>query len=107
MSQPLDSLNRETILHGLIGLLENMTSDWDTDFEGGITADTRLIGDLGFESIDVVQLVVAIEEHYQRRNLPLERLLMEDGHYVDELKVGKIADFLAEHLNGSPETAQG
>ncbi len=101
MSGAAGVLNKETIFNDLVGILKNMTADWDTGYEGAITAETRVIGDLGFESIDVVQLVVAIEEHYQRRNLPFERLLMEDGHYVDEVKVGKVVDFLAENLNGS------
>lgn len=107
MSSAAGVLNKETIFHDLVGILKNMTSDWDTGYEGAITAATRVIGDLGFESIDVVQLVVAIEEHYQRRNLPFERLLMEDGHYVDELTVGKVVDFLAENLNNSGTAGQG
>jgi acyl carrier protein len=101
MSGAAGTLSKGAIFNDMVGILKNMTSDWDTGYEGEIIADTRVIGDLGFESIDVVQLVVAIEEHYQRRDLPFERLLMEDGHYVDEVKVGKVVDFLAENLNNT------
>lgn len=88
---------RPTTFAATVAIINDMTSDWDTGFEGGVGPETRLIADLGFESIDVVQLVVAIEERFQRRDLPFEELLMEDGRYVDELRVGAIADFLAKH----------
>jgi acyl carrier protein len=90
---------RDAIFQDMTKILQNMTADWDTDHEGGIQPKTRLINDLGFESIDVVQLVVAIEEHYQRRDLPFMELLMENGRYVDDLQVGDAVDFLEKHLN--------
>jgi len=93
--------DRATIERELIGILTDMTADWDTAFSGGIQGNTRLIADLGFESIDVVQLVVAIEGQFQRRDLPFEELLMEDGRYVEELEVGSIVDFLARHLGAN------
>src|SRR5690554_941715 len=91
-------LAREAILDDMVQILTDMTADWDLDFGGGVTADTRLIADLGFESIDVVQLVVAIEERFQQRDLPFEKLLMVDGRYVDDLRVEQVVDFLHEHL---------
>ena len=86
-------------MQDLVGILQDMTSDWDTEFDGGIRPETRLIADLGFESIDVVQFVVAVEERYQRRELPFEEILMADGRYVDEVRVGDAVDFLVRHLN--------
>jgi acyl carrier protein len=91
--------DRETILKFISGTLEEMTSDWDSDYEKPIGRDTRLIADLAFESIDVVQLIVAIEEEFQRRDLNFEQLLMSDGRYVDEFRVGDIVDFLYARLN--------
>ena len=91
--------DRETVTRDLVGILENMTGDWQLDYEGGITDQTLLIADLGFESIDVVQLIVALEEHYQRRDLPFGLLLMSDGRYVTDLRVGAAIDFLVEYLN--------
>ena len=92
------SLDKETLLRELIEILNYMTSDWDMDFSGEIGPETRLVEDLYFESLDVVQLVVAIEGHFNRRNLPFEQLLMVDGQYVEDLTVQEIADFLYEHL---------
>ena len=90
--------DRDTIFRDLVVILEDMTSDWETNLNGGITRESRLIADLGFESVDVVQLVVAIEEQFQRRDMPFEELLMDEGQYVEELTVGQIVDFLAAKL---------
>jgi acyl carrier protein len=92
-------LAREAILQDLIHILENMTLDWDMEFSESLGPETKLIADLGFESIDVVQFIVAIEERFQRRGLPFEELLMSDGRYLDEIRVGNTADFLYTHLN--------
>ena len=89
---------RADIEKAITGIITQMTSDWDTDFEGEIGPSTRLIGDLSFESIDVVQFISQIETHYGRKDLPFEQLLMEDGRYVDELTLAQVTDFLAKHL---------
>ncbi|WP_292999949.1 acyl carrier protein [Nevskia sp.] len=85
---------RDTYIQQLIVLLEDFTQDWDHEFEGRMNAETRLLGDLGFESIDIIQLVVAIEEDISKKKVPFDKLLMKDGRYVDDLTIGGIADFL-------------
>ena len=87
--------DRDAYLQKLIALLEDFTQDWDSDFEGEMNADTKLLADLGFESIDIIQLVVAIQEEILKRKLSFDRLLMKDGRYVDDLSIGQIADYLA------------
>lgn len=79
-------------------LLKDFTQDWDNEFEGEMTRDTRLLADLGFESIDIIQLVVAIEQMVHKSKLPFNELLMRDGRYVDDLSIGQIADFVATKL---------
>ncbi len=96
---------RDELLRDLLGILGDLTSDWDTEFSGTIGADTRLIADLAFESIDVVQLIVAIEERYRRRDLPFEELLMVDGRYVEEIRVGELVEFLHRRLGAKPTIA--
>jgi acyl carrier protein len=54
--------------------------------------------DLAFESIDVVQLVVALEKNFERKGLPFEQLFMRDGDYVNELEVKEIVEFLHKNL---------
>lgn len=80
----------------LIALLEDFTQDWDTGLEGAMTRDSRLLADLSFESIDIIQLIVAIQEDILGAKLPFEKLLMKDGRYVDDLSIGQIADFIAQ-----------
>lgn len=92
---------REAILADLTRIIEEITGDWETGFTGGIKPDTRLIADLGFESIDVVHLVVTLEEHYRRSDLPFDKILMRDGRYVDDLTLGALADFLHGQLDAA------
>jgi acyl carrier protein len=88
----------EQVLPRLVSMLDELTSDSDRGFSGGIGADTRLVADLGFDSVDVVQFALMIEERWQRRKLPFEKLLMTDGRYRDEITVGEIAEFLVVWL---------
>jgi acyl carrier protein len=81
-----------------IEMLQELTSDWDTDLESQISPTTSIVNDLGFESLDVVYLVTAIEQRYGRRDLPFEQLLMVDGRYVDDLTVTEIAAFLQKNI---------
>ena len=90
--------SKDSILKRFIHILEDMTSDWDCEFDGGIGPDTHIISDLEFESIDIVQLVVQIEETFQRKDLPFEILLMNDGRYRDEITVQEVVNFLYDHL---------
>src|SRR3989442_612239 len=92
------------IERGVVRVLEQMTSDWDVEYSGGIGANTRLIADLVFESIDMVQFVVALEEFFHRRDLPFEKLLMANGRYIDDLRVSEVVDFLQQHLNGGHQS---
>lgn len=87
-------LSKAEIQSIVIDVLENMSADWDLDLEGEINENTRLIEDLVFESIDMVQLVVSLEKKINRKNIPFERLVMEDGDYVDEVTVSDVVDFL-------------
>jgi acyl carrier protein len=89
------------ILANLVEILEEITQDWDTELSGKIGADTSLMNDLTFESIDVVMLIVAIEERFKRTGLPFDELLMVDGRYVDDLRVFELVSFLETHLNGA------
>lgn len=86
----------DALLAPLIALLEDFTQDWDHSFEGEMGRSTRLFADLGFESIDIIQLAVAIQEEVVKKRVSFDKLLMKDGRYVDDLSIGQIADFLAE-----------
>jgi len=91
-------LEKQDVLCKVVSILEGMTRDWDLEYSGSISGQTRLMADLQCESIDIVMLIVAIEERFQRKGLPFENLLMFDGRYVDDLTVEQIADFLMDAL---------
>lgn len=94
-----NTLTTSEIQSKVIAVLKEMTVDWDIDFEEEIQGSTRLIDDLGFESIDIVQLVVSIEQAFNRKGLPFEKLFMQDGDYVSEIEVQEIVNFLHQNLS--------
>ena len=94
--------NRSAIERIVLQVLKDLTADWDTDYAGAIGPDTRLIADLDFESIDVVELVVSLEGRLQRKDLPFEKLLMQDGRYVEDMTVGQVVDFMHAQLSAAP-----
>ena len=96
---PGNKAGEEGIFKNIVHILEDMTCDWDMDFDEPLGLKTRLIADLEFSSIDIVQFLVAIEEHFHRRGFPFEELVMVDGRYVDEIAVNDVVSFLNRHLN--------
>jgi acyl carrier protein len=92
---------RDELEGTVIAVLTDTVKDWDLDIEGGITPETTLIEDLAFESIDIVQFSVALEQKLGRKDLPFEKLFIEDGNYVDDVTVAEVADFLAAELQAA------
>src|SRR6476661_604824 len=82
----------------VIEIVSELTTDWETGLSGPPGAETRIVADLGFESIDVVYLVTAIEDRYGRQDLPFEQMLMVEGRFVDDLTVAQIAAFLRRNI---------
>ncbi len=80
--------------------LANFIDSWGLDTP--ITEDTKLVEDLEFDSIDVIQLVVAIETEFNNRSIGFQDLLMQDGRYVDDLSVREIEAFLTTRLDAAP-----
>ena len=80
--------------HVVIGVLQELTQDWDLELPNGIHRETRLMEDLECESIDIVQFAVSLEKALDQKGLPFEKLFMDGGEYVDDLSVTQVADFL-------------
>jgi acyl carrier protein len=88
-------VNTDRILHDILQIVEDMTDDWETELGGGIGPQTLLVENLGFTSIDVVQLCIALDEHFGSHNLPFQELLMSgEGEYVEDVSVTQLADFI-------------
>jgi acyl carrier protein len=90
---------REQIVLDLEKIFKDTMGDWE--YSGEITAETRLFADLGLESIDIVALGGAIEEHYRRTFPFAEWLTSMREQQVDDIRVRDVVQFLYDNLNGS------
>lgn len=91
-------LTRTDVEKAVVGVVQETIQDWDVDLPGGVTVDTLLMHDLAFESIDVVQFAIAIEQAAGRKGLPFEKLFMKDGEYVEDVRLSQVVDFLCGEL---------
>jgi acyl carrier protein len=82
----------------LIRIVTELIRDWGLDLTKPISGRTRLVNDLDFASVDIIQLCVAIEQHYDRK-IGFQDLLMKDGSYVSELCIAEVADYVSGKLN--------
>lgn len=83
----------------LIAVVSDFVQDWGLD--APITAETRLVEDLGFDSIDVIQLVVETERSFNNRKMGFQDLLMRNGRYVDDLSVAELRDFVRDRIGAA------
>lgn len=91
---------REEVLADLVLLLRKVADDWE--YSGEITQDTFLIADMGFESLAVVVLGAAVQEHY-KKVLPFPQFFAEIGQRERrDVSVGEWADFIHKHLGEVP-----
>ncbi len=95
-------MNNSPIETALIALLTDMTRDWGLTLTRPIDLNTPLVADLGFASVDFMQLIASLEKTFHVKRLPYEQLLMRDSAYVSELTLGEIAAFLTRHGVQSP-----
>jgi len=83
----------ENIERNLIAITQDLVQDWGVEPDGGITGRTKLAADLEFASVDIIQLCVAIEQHYGRK-MGFQNLLMKEGSYVSDLSLAQMAQFI-------------
>lgn len=98
MSVNVDECANIDLMKVVVEVLGVLTADWDLEMNGGIDSGTRLMADLAFESIDVVQFIVSLEQKLGRKGIPFENLFMQNGDYVHEITVAEIVDFLQSNL---------
>lgn len=82
----------------IINLIEQVAQDWEPDLDGPIDSDVKLVQDLGFASIDFIQLVVSVEDEFKQK-LGFHDLLMNGGEYVEDLSVAQLVNFVESRLN--------
>ena len=89
--------SRSDILEDVLMLLRELADDWE--YGGTITSDTRLVAEMGLESLDVVVLALSTQEHYGQ-TMPVAELFAGIGERDDrDMSVGEWVDFIHQHLN--------
>jgi acyl carrier protein len=68
-------LNYETVLDDVLSLMTELSGDWE--YSGEITSETRLLGDLTMESLELVILGTELQARYGQ--LPFAEFLAELG----------------------------
>ena len=89
-----------TIQSTVADIIIEMLGELDLESEEPIDSSTRLIADLGFASVDFIQLIVELESHFQRK-FGFHDLIMPDGKYVDDLTVSELVSFIQSRLECS------
>lgn len=81
----------------LAALIQSVVEDQGYELEAPIEMTTKLVGTLGFSSLDFVQLIVDIEAKYGRK-LGFQALLLKDGAYVKDVSFGELLTFVESQL---------
>ena len=87
----------DTVETMVIEIVNDLIQDWGLDLDEPVSGVTRLVENLDFASVDLIQLCVAIEEHFDRK-LEFRDLLMADGKYVDDISLAEIGTFVVKRL---------
>lgn len=80
----------------MIAIVEDLTQDWGLESDA-IDGNTLLVEQLDFASVDIIQLCVALEQHYGRK-LGFQDLLLVNGSYVGDLSIAQVATFVAKKI---------
>jgi len=97
----LEPDGREAILAKVMEAAIGLTQDWARAFASPITPETRLVADLGCQSLDIIVLTADLSKQLKRSDIPFERLLLAGGKPVPDLSLGALADFLWKQTNGA------
>jgi acyl carrier protein len=84
------------VLADVLDLMTQLAGDWE--YTGSITAETRLLSDIGLESLDLVVLGTSIQQRYGR--LPFTEFLAEIGQrpVADrDVSVGELVAFVSKN----------
>lgn len=74
-----------------------MTADWDLELDE-LGPESALVEELCFSSVDFLHLMAAVEMRFGKK-MSFESLLVQNGQYRQELKVGELATFVEENFD--------
>ncbi|WP_395699570.1 acyl carrier protein [Aquabacterium sp.] len=92
------TLVRDTAEGTVIAVVEDLIQDWGLDLPEGVLTASKVVEDLQFASVDIIQLCVALEQAYDRK-FGFQDLLMKDGSYVGDLSLAQFARFIDSKLS--------
>jgi len=93
---------RGELLDYVLRTIEELSRDWD--YSRPVGPESLLFTELGLESLDVVVLGTAIQEHYKFQ-MPLAELLADVGQRERrDLSIAELVDFADRYLNGKIST---
>jgi acyl carrier protein len=93
----MSELRRATAEQTVVAVVEDLIQDWGLELSDGVGLATRVVADLEFASVDIIQLCVALEQAFGRK-LHFQDLLMKDGSYVGDLTIAQFARFIEARL---------
>jgi acyl carrier protein len=85
---------RDQLRAEVLEILREKTRKLDSDFSGTLDENTRIVGDLDFESVLIVEFCMAIGKRFQKK-LPFQNLVFKNGKFQD-FTVGELLTFLEE-----------
>ena len=92
-------MTQTQVREDVIGILSEVRDD--SHCSTTLTEDTRLFADLGFESIDVVALGSALEQHFNQSFSYAEFISRARREQWADITVGQLLAFLASSLHGT------
>jgi acyl carrier protein len=94
----------EQIVKEVLDLLQGVARDWD--FDGPLTANTRLFADLAFESLELVILGAAVQQRFGQ-TFPFAEFFADMAKRdTKDLTVAEWAAFIERHLRPVAATAR-
>jgi len=87
---------RDQLRTDVLEILREKNKKLNSDFSAALTEETRIVSDLEFESVIIVEFCMAIGKHF-RKKLPFQKLVFQNGKFQD-FTVGQLLTFLEEHL---------
>lgn len=95
------SLTPAQIHAKVIQVVQSVSEAQGYELDESIEPETCLVADLGFASLDFVQLVVDVEAAFARK-LGFQSLLVKSGQYVEDITVNELSAFVRQQLAEEP-----
>jgi acyl carrier protein len=90
-------LSKEEITNTICASVSTLTQDWSLDI--AVVPETQLVQELGFSSMEFIDLLATLETRFQRK-FPYEQLMTTDeGGYRQELTVSELSMFVYDNFD--------